>query len=139
MQMVDADIREDCVELKYMDSHGTERRVGAKTRYADVKAARVLRVSRRVLSSSGNNEKAGLMGRPPPTRRKKRDGRKSTDVALATVPESPTLPAAAEIDLEEQRSTEPEQAEGALEGATSAVTTAPLAASAEQEAHANDS
>lgn len=145
-QIVDADIREESVELKYMDSHGTERRVGAKTRFADVKAARVLRVSRRVPGVTtagavpGSNEKAGLMGRPPSTgRRKKRDGRRSQD--LAAIPESPSLPAAettpeisaVPVDLEAQRGTEAGQATAGV-----SATAASPAASAQPGAHANE-
>lgn len=36
-QMVDSEIRDDNVEVKYMDLQGVERRVGAKTRFTDVK------------------------------------------------------------------------------------------------------
>ena len=65
-QVVDADISEESCDLQYMDSHGTERRVGAKTRFEDVKHARVLRISRK-----SANELPGPAGSPhaPPKMR----------------------------------------------------------------------
>jgi hypothetical protein len=63
-QVVDADICEESCDLQYMDNHGTERRVGAKTRFEDVKHARVLRISRK-----STDERTGPAGSPhaPPT------------------------------------------------------------------------
>ncbi len=57
---VDAEIREDNVDVRYMDLQAVERRVGAKTRFADVARARVLRISRRKLTTI-QEEKATLV------------------------------------------------------------------------------
>lgn len=57
---VDPDIRDDNVDVKYMDAQGVERRVGAKTRYVDVRQARCLRVTRRA-GAPKSPERGGLM------------------------------------------------------------------------------
>ena len=46
VEHVDAEIREDNVDVRYLDAEGVERRLGAKTRFADVTSARALRVCR---------------------------------------------------------------------------------------------
>jgi len=56
---VDSEIREENVDVRYMDLQAVERRVGAKTRYADVSQARVLRICRRKLTTI-QEEKVGL-------------------------------------------------------------------------------
>ena len=61
---VDSEIREDNVAVRYMDSQGVERRVGAKTRFADVARARALRVCRRKLSTI-TEESANLVASSP--------------------------------------------------------------------------
>jgi len=81
-------IREDKVDVKYMDLQGVERRVGAKTRFEDVKKARVLRITRRVpntmdgLFRQPSEEKAGLMP-VGSKRKKKRPTAKSVPLSLA--------------------------------------------------------
>ena len=75
-EAVDPDIREDNIDVKYMDLQGVERRVGAKTRFDDVKRARLLRITRKPIdpfASPKNQEKLGLVGgytksRPAPKR-----------------------------------------------------------------------
>ena len=39
---VDAEMRTENADVRYMDHHGIERRVGAKTRFEDVVGARAL-------------------------------------------------------------------------------------------------
>ena len=75
-EAVDPDIREDNIDVKYMDLQGVERRVGAKTPFDGVKRARLLRITRKPIdpfASPKNQEKLGLVGgsrksRPVPKR-----------------------------------------------------------------------
>jgi len=71
---VDSEIREENVDVRYMDLQAVERRVGAKTRFADVAQARVLRICRRKLATiqeSCQEERASLVTfstrKPPAT------------------------------------------------------------------------
>jgi len=78
-EAVDPDIREDNIEVKYMDLQGVERRVGAKTRFDDVKRARLLRITRKPVdpfAPAKDQEKLGLVGGS----KKKRPVPKSTEM-----------------------------------------------------------
>ena len=72
-EIIDAEVRPDNVDVQYMDAQGVERRVGAKTRFENVRGARVLRVSRRTYSS-GPVEGQGLTSMGVVTRKKPRKG-----------------------------------------------------------------
>jgi len=47
VEHVDAEMRAENADVRYMDHHGIERRVGAKTRFEDVVGARALHIVRR--------------------------------------------------------------------------------------------
>ena len=59
-EVVDAEMNDKNVEFHYLDQNSVERRVGAKTRFADVARARVLKVSRR--SAPPDNAEPPLVG-----------------------------------------------------------------------------
>ena len=88
-EIVDANICEENCELHYMDNHGTERRVGGKTRFEDVKLARVLRVSRKPADGQASQAvPAGSphlthMARAAAARRHRATKRKGQDEARA--------------------------------------------------------
>jgi len=78
-EAVDPEIREDNIDVKYMDLQGVERRVGAKTRFDDVKRARLLRITRKPddpFAAPKEQEKLGLVGGS----KKKRPVPKSTEM-----------------------------------------------------------
>ena len=92
-EIIDSEIRNDNVEIKYMDGQGVERRVGAKTRFIDVRRARVLRISKRLMPAGGvADEQAGLVG----IARKKASGRPTRKPTREAIAAAANLEAASE-------------------------------------------
>lgn len=88
-EAVDPDVKRSRIDIRYMDAQGVERRLGASSSFADVRMARMIRVTEGPCEET--NERGGLLfgqRRPSRSHRKKGEVRRvRTSVLHESVPE----------------------------------------------------